>query len=48
MSAKRPTAVTVATSTSRYDNPTHVTAPTDASNVLESVGSATVTIEASS
>ena len=29
MSAKRPTAVTVATSTSRYDKPTQVTAPTD-------------------
>ena len=48
MSANRPTAVTVATSTSRYDSPTHVTAPTDASNVLASVGSATVTMEASS
>ena len=48
MSAKRPTAVTVATSTSRYDSPTHVTAPTEASKVCCSVGRATVTMDASS
>ena len=48
MSANRPTAVTVATSTSRYDKPTQVTAPTVASNVCCSVGSATVTMDASS
>ena len=48
MSAKRPTAVTVATRTRRYDSPTQVTAPTDALKVCCRVGSATVTIEASS
>ena len=48
MSANRPTAVTVATSTSRYERPTQVTAPTDASKVRCSVGSATVTMDASS
>ena len=48
MSANRPTAVTVATSTSRYDRPTQVTAPTEASKVCCRVGRATVTMEASS
>ena len=48
MSANRPTAVTVATNTSRYDRPTQVTAPTEASNVCCKVGRATVTMEASS
>ena len=48
MSAKRPTAVTVATSTSRYDSPTQVTAPTEASKVRCRVGRATVTMDASS
>ncbi len=48
MSANRPTAVTVATRTSRYERPTQVTAPTDASKVRWSVGSATVTMDASS
>ena len=48
MSAKRPTAVTVATRTSRYDSPTQVTAPTETPKVRCSVGSATVTMDASS
>ena len=48
MSANRPTAMTVATRTSRYDKPTQVTAPTETPKVRCSVGRATVTMEASS
>ena len=48
MSAKRPKATTVATRTSRYDRPTHVTAPTETPKVRWSVGRATVTMDASS